>query len=501
MQQCELISNHLKIVVHQLHIDVEEEAAIKTIGRVRSGDSETLEIYGTFQLAHGAIVRSMLLWNGDEILKAKLKERAKADSAYEEVVDRNEVRYIPRDPAVIEYQGSNTYGIKIYPVAINKSRRIRILYSIPLQAFSGGTRFIIRPAFAYSVRYNCPDKIPVKIVKGENFTDSCTFQYEYIKKKVNFGSTYHIPVRYLGSSYTKINPLYLYLRNPSLSRAYSCVSDDYGEQAYYTVIVSRIPDTLQDFLFEKELWGISFEARLDFDDEKHIIDILFHWDREKNGYFSVYAKSKKKWDGKIHWTLFDKEGYAATVYTQKIPLKTDEWIAEELPLVWAAHYTIIDNKGNLGALFGFVDSEMSLLALESDVLDPEAAGKYENEGVPLLSDDEIVIDADNLPELPEEYLKFERVKTIPAMPDKTVSSLGIEILHNTHMLLTLPGINDKLVRIEFFDLSGRLLCRLDALRVVNEKIRLLLPAGLKGTVIVNVTAAGTTVLQQRITLK
>ncbi|NLE03274.1 MAG: hypothetical protein GX638_00530 [Crenarchaeota archaeon] len=74
--------------------------------------------------------------NGDKILKAKLKDRTAADSAFETVVKRDEVVYEPRDPALIEYSGDNQYSLKFIQWAINKSRRIRILYSVPLTCLS-----------------------------------------------------------------------------------------------------------------------------------------------------------------------------------------------------------------------------------------------------------------------------------------------------------------------------------------------------------------------------
>ncbi|MBD3317261.1 MAG: hypothetical protein GF344_15855 [Chitinivibrionales bacterium] len=106
---------------------------IATRGNVWSGDQSTLEIFGEFEMSPGTAIRSMLLWQGNTILKAKLKDRTAADSAYEEVVDRRRTQIVPRDPALIESLGGNRYRFKIYPVALARSRKIRILYTVPLR--------------------------------------------------------------------------------------------------------------------------------------------------------------------------------------------------------------------------------------------------------------------------------------------------------------------------------------------------------------------------------
>ena len=95
-----MLSNKITATVHPHYADIVEEAEIGTMGSVWRGDAATLEITGTFILSPGSAVRSMLLLSGNKILKAKLLIRADADSAYEDVVDRDKITYIPRDPAI-----------------------------------------------------------------------------------------------------------------------------------------------------------------------------------------------------------------------------------------------------------------------------------------------------------------------------------------------------------------------------------------------------------------
>ena len=149
-QQCQLSSNIVNITVNPFHLDVEEEAVITAVYNDAwsswYGDAGSLEITGVFVLTKGSSVRSMLVWEGSKLLKAKLRDRTLADSAYEATVNRTKPQF-PHDPALIEYLGNNAYRFKIYPVAINNSRKIRILYSVPFLMSQTGPQFQLLTAF------------------------------------------------------------------------------------------------------------------------------------------------------------------------------------------------------------------------------------------------------------------------------------------------------------------------------------------------------------------
>lgn len=179
---CQLKSNKISVEVHPYYADVVEEAEITATGDVWSGDPNSLEITGSFTLSSGTALRSMLLWNGTKILKAKLRLRADADSLYEDVVNREVVR----DPALIEYTGNNTYRFKIFPVAINESRKIRIMYTAPLQMTNEDPRFFISPAFTLGTQ-STPSQIPVEITRSDCLFEKCILQHGTVRKTVQFG--------------------------------------------------------------------------------------------------------------------------------------------------------------------------------------------------------------------------------------------------------------------------------------------------------------------------
>ena len=95
-------------------------------------------------------------------------------------------------------------------------------------------------------------------------------------------------------------------------------------------------------------------------------------------------KSTTPWDSVITWTCYNNStGAVIFAYKQKISCISDS--NSLVPLIWAAKYSLKEGTNALGALYGFVDSKMSLLALESDTLDRTIALQYKDSGVPALT--------------------------------------------------------------------------------------------------------------------
>ncbi|HAO99791.1 MAG TPA: hypothetical protein DCQ83_07075, partial [Fibrobacteres bacterium] len=130
---CTLLNGTVKYKVFPAYLDVEEDVEIGTSGTVTTGnDPNTLEIVATFSLPAGATIIGGLLWDGDRLLEGKLLDRGVADSIYEDLVNRNSTPPPrPRDPMIIELTGTNTYRLRVYPVALGHSRHFRLRYQLP----------------------------------------------------------------------------------------------------------------------------------------------------------------------------------------------------------------------------------------------------------------------------------------------------------------------------------------------------------------------------------
>ena len=492
---CILQSNSIKITVNALMLDVEEEATILTTGTVNNGDPSTLEIFGTFSTTPGTVIRSMLLWNGNTILKAKLKDRISADSAYEAVVDRDAARFIPRDPAIIEAVGSNQYRYKIYPVSINASRKIRILYSVPMQASRTSPFYGLQTLFAPYAYYPRLENIAVKIVNSPSALGSYLIRYGSVTKTIQFGATYLIPSSNLYNNYYNAGNITITKDTTNLNSAYSFHCSTGNTAGYYTAVFAKTPKTLTDFVSQLSTsTSYNYELKITTGSDSIAGNVPYI------GSLGVSMKSATPWNHKLYWTAYDATGHIAAKYTQTIvPDSTSEATAAA-PLFWSSKYCFKQNSGSFGALYGFVDRQMSLLALESDTLGTALSSQYRSEGVPPLLPEDIFIRAANAPVTPQNSVIFEFQSTSikPAAADATKPFL-VTVLANGNMSIQTGSLFSGTVEVRIYDLSGRLVYN-KSLSISGSQLQLKLPAALKGAFVMRVVA-GKEVVNRKIMLR
>lgn len=476
---CRLLSNKITATIHKLGVDIVEEAEIEATGDVRRGDPQTLEIVGEFTLAPGTALRSMLLWWRGSILKAKLKDRTVADKEYEEVVDRN-LPTPPRDPALIEYLGENRYRFKIYPVTAGGSRKIRILYTVPLQTLSETNRtgYSIVPAFTTGARHN-PATVPVEI-RSNTEDEQWRINVAGTRRTIKFGATYIFPHEdfYSGYSAEYGNPagFELYPADETWSIATRHHITEGPTGGYYAGAFVSIPLTVKESLdYEVNPRNIHLEATISTGQKTYISQVP-----SGNG-FSVYIKSPEPWDGSITWTGYRKDGEIAFEIVQDLETTPTE-SSRLLPLVWAAKYTHVEKEGDLGALYGFVDTRMSLLALEKDRLPDDIASKFEYEGVPPLETEEIIVDPGKVSPAPSEDIIFEFTTTHSPVDKLRTRPIGIRLIGRNLLEIQvnrLPQGHNPTVLL--YALNGRLVHSWDLVKFRNGRARLSVPAELKGT--------------------
>jgi hypothetical protein len=497
---CKLESNAIRMIINPFHIDIEEEAVISARGTVPNGDPATLEITGQFVLSPGSAVRSMLLWNGTTILKAKLKDRNSADSSYEQTVDRNVAVAVRRDPAVIRQIGENTYEFRIYPVGINSSRKIRILYSVPLLATNLGPRYTVKTAFTYGCS-ETPNTVPVEIVKSDNVPFQFIFGHGSIKTTLQPGATYLIPYAdfidyqtdYWGYSVAAGTSVSITPDSSSGNRSYSFTLDSTNARGNYSAIFSGLPDTLIAMIGELSLTDYTLEARVVVGDKAFISDVPYI------GCFGIYIRSEKAWDKNLYWTVFTSDGKAAVTCTHHIIPDTSSSSCNFLPLLWGAKYSLAEKAGNFGAVFGFVDSKMSLLALERDSLAAAEALKWQTSGVPPLYANEIICSPANMPVLPDDNAIFEYSGVVRGIKDLS-KIFSVSLLGNNRIAIEFKKKPDGKITVLLVDLRGRCVYKNEGMEVPGQTLALTLPANLRGFYLLRVTA-GKENYQRKIVLK
>lgn len=488
--KCQLSSNTIRVNVHSYYLDVEEEAVITASGTVNWGDPNTLEITGEFQLSPGATMRSMLLWNGDKLLKAKLIDRDKADSIMDTIVNKTY-----HDPALIKYLGKNRYLFRIYPVAINNSRKIRVLYSIPLQSNSR-LQLEFQPAFTLGAE-GVPTQIPVEIISSDSSVARYMIQHGNTKKSIQLGATYMIPFQdfYRGNKYNFYNPnpapIIIIPDTSIITKAFSFRIESTKAAGNYTAILSTVPDSLKKIITEAVLPDYSLEVKIKTTEKTYLIDVA------KDCLFNVYMKSQTPWDGTIYWNVYDKNGTLTIQHPQTIPLSSDSSKNALLPLLWGAKYTLVEGLGNTGAIFGFVDNKMSLLALEKDTLSANEAALWLEKGVPLLLPEDIIADTGKIA-LPKENLIFDITNTI--VFNNLLDRLGVLIKSGNRIVIQLAHQRLKKLNVSIYDTRGRLIVAYHNLKVTDRTVQCKLPATMKGMYVIQIQS-GSLKVSRKLVLK
>jgi len=90
-------------------------------------NSDTLEVQFYFDLPENAIVHDSWLWIDDEIIRAEIMDQWTAAEIYEEIVNRR------RDPSILFKRGQNNYELRIFPMAGDGERKVKITYLCPAQ--------------------------------------------------------------------------------------------------------------------------------------------------------------------------------------------------------------------------------------------------------------------------------------------------------------------------------------------------------------------------------
>ena len=394
-------------------------------------------------------------------------------------------------------------SFKIYPVAINNSRKIRILYSIPLSATNLGPHYEIKTAFTSGCQQT-PATIPVEFDKADNTSYRFIFNHGGTQTTLVMGATYLIPygdfltTTMVSTGYgyypvTGQSVLFLTPDSTSRKQAFSYRLNSSNAKGYYTAIFSPFPDTLSAMINELNLTNYTLEASVNAGGKAFISDVPY------KGCFGVYMKSDSAGDCNVVWNVYKQDGTSAFTYTDKIAADTDTSYGKYLPLFWGAKYNLAEKTGNFGALFGYVDNTMSLLALEKDSLKSLDAAQWQVAGVPPLLPNEIFISPADTPLVPINNAIFEYTSVKAAIKD-AVAVFTVRLLGNNRVEINFGKKPEGFLTITLTDLRGRVVYKLDSAPVAEKSLTLSFPAKLKGVFLVRMNS-GKTNYQQRIILK
>jgi XrtN system VIT domain protein len=94
----------------------------------------------TFHLPEGSVISSLSLWIDGKQIPSRLSTKAKADSAYRQIVGVEQ-----HDPSVLHWQEGNTVSVRIFPCTPAEERKFRIGITSPLK--KEGNRLVYENAW------------------------------------------------------------------------------------------------------------------------------------------------------------------------------------------------------------------------------------------------------------------------------------------------------------------------------------------------------------------
>lgn len=127
----------LKIEYQRVNVAIEDQVATTHIDQLFVNDNDWM-LEGTylFPLPAGAAVSQLTMWVDGRPIEAKILEQAEARQIYDEIVRQL------RDPALLEYVGTQAIQANVFPIPAHDERRIEIEYTQILPADNGLIQYV-----------------------------------------------------------------------------------------------------------------------------------------------------------------------------------------------------------------------------------------------------------------------------------------------------------------------------------------------------------------------
>ncbi|RPJ05738.1 MAG: VWA domain-containing protein, partial [Spirochaetaceae bacterium] len=114
----------LAVKYHHVSVEITDRTATTSIDQVFINPTgRRLEGEYIFPVPRGAVIKNFSMYIDGKETRAELLDAAKARSIYEEIVRKT------LDPALLEYQNSTIFRVRIFPIEPNSEKRIKISYS------------------------------------------------------------------------------------------------------------------------------------------------------------------------------------------------------------------------------------------------------------------------------------------------------------------------------------------------------------------------------------
>jgi Ca-activated chloride channel family protein len=127
----------LTIAYQRVDVEIENQVATTHIDQLFVNDNDWM-LEGTyfFPLPEGAAVSQLTMWVDGQPIEAKILERDEARQIYDDIVRQL------RDPALLEYVGTQAIQANVFPIPPHDERRVEIEYTQVLPAEAGVIHYV-----------------------------------------------------------------------------------------------------------------------------------------------------------------------------------------------------------------------------------------------------------------------------------------------------------------------------------------------------------------------
>ena len=116
----------LSVKPHGLYLEYGLYLTFSARGTTWYNSSDSLEVVLNFELPQQAMIIDSWLWIGDEISRALILDKWTASSIYENIVNRR------KDPSILTKKSQGQYELRIFPMAGNDKRKVKLTYLVPV---------------------------------------------------------------------------------------------------------------------------------------------------------------------------------------------------------------------------------------------------------------------------------------------------------------------------------------------------------------------------------
>ncbi len=114
----------LAVNFHHVDVKIDNQLATTVVEQeFKNPNNMQIEGLYIFPLPVGASVSDFSMWIDGKEMQAELLDREKASEIYENIVRQT------RDPALLEYMGTRLFKLRIFPIAPNENKKIKLEYS------------------------------------------------------------------------------------------------------------------------------------------------------------------------------------------------------------------------------------------------------------------------------------------------------------------------------------------------------------------------------------